>query len=78
MTIWVPRYLTNDGESFLGVGHFPTRSKCMEFARHIASKPCSRIVNYKAMKFTLEPETHVVAWPKTGSLIGELIGGHDE
>jgi hypothetical protein len=50
----------------------------MEFARHIASKPCSRIVNYKAMKFTLEPETHVVAWPKTGSLIGELIGGHDE
>lgn len=78
MTIWVPRYFTTDGDSFFGVGYFSSRLQALEFAHHIAKKPEMRIVGFTAAKFVLEPETHVVPYPKTGSLIGELIGGHDE
>ena len=79
MTIWVAKYTTNDGDQFFGVGHFSTRIECLEFAEHMASKPCLRIADYSAAKFVLEPESnHVVAWPNTGSLIAELIGGRDE
>lgn len=79
MTIWVPHYTTKTGDRFFGVGHFESRRACLEFAEHMANKPCLRIVGYSAAKFVLEPEVyHVVPWPTNGSLIGELIGGHDE
>lgn len=79
MTIWVPYYTAESGDRFFGVGHFESRRACLEFAEHMANKPCLQIADYSAAKFVLEPESnHVVAWPSTGSLIGELVGGRDE